>query len=122
MTRDQASGLFPSADPSGGRNPPGGDAPASAYSSLGSATTCFCLSIRAVSMAGAILLILEMNRPIECTIRVSPRRSIRRCQLLHRIWIMSTEHHGHYRTYWRGEMGRPRPSGGSDYGDSCEAL
>ncbi len=38
----------------------------------GNATTYFCLSICAVSMAGAILLILEMNRPMEGMIRVSP--------------------------------------------------
>jgi hypothetical protein len=38
----------------------------------GNATTYFCLSICAVSMAGAILLILEMNRPLEGMIRVSP--------------------------------------------------
>jgi hypothetical protein len=35
-------------------------------------TTYFCLSVCAVSMAGAILLILEMNRPFEGAIRVSP--------------------------------------------------
>ena len=40
--------------------------------SPGNATTYFCLSICAVSMAGAILLILEMNRPLEGAIRVSP--------------------------------------------------
>lgn len=38
----------------------------------GNATTYFCLSICAISMAGAILLILEMNRPMEGMIRVSP--------------------------------------------------
>jgi hypothetical protein len=38
----------------------------------GNATTYFCLSICAASMAGAILLILEMNRPMEGKIRVSP--------------------------------------------------
>lgn len=38
----------------------------------GNATTYFCLAICAVSMAGAILLILEMNRPMEGMIRVSP--------------------------------------------------
>jgi hypothetical protein len=36
------------------------------------ATTYFSLSICAASMAGAILLILEMNRPLEGMIRVSP--------------------------------------------------
>jgi hypothetical protein len=36
------------------------------------ATSYFCLSICAASMAGAILLILEMNRPLEGIIRVSP--------------------------------------------------
>jgi hypothetical protein len=38
----------------------------------GNATTYFCLSICAISMAGAILVILEMNRPLEGMIRVSP--------------------------------------------------
>jgi len=38
----------------------------------GNATTYFCLSVCAISMAGAILLILEMNRPLEGMIRVSP--------------------------------------------------
>jgi hypothetical protein len=38
----------------------------------GNATTYFCLSVCAVSMAGAVLLILEMNRPLEGIIRVSP--------------------------------------------------
>src|SRR4051794_7432813 len=38
----------------------------------GNATTYFCLSICAVSMAGAIFLILEMNRPLEGMICVSP--------------------------------------------------
>jgi hypothetical protein len=36
------------------------------------ATAYFCLSICALSMAGAILLILEMNRPLEGAIQVSP--------------------------------------------------
>ncbi len=36
------------------------------------ATTYFCLSICALSMAGALLLILEINRPLEGAIRVSP--------------------------------------------------
>jgi hypothetical protein len=38
----------------------------------GNATTRFSLTICAVSMAGAIFLILEMNRPLDGTIRVSP--------------------------------------------------
>ena len=38
----------------------------------GNATTYLCLFISAASMAGAILLILEMNRPLEGTIRISP--------------------------------------------------
>jgi hypothetical protein len=38
----------------------------------GNATTYFCLTICALSMAGAILLILEMNHPLEGMIRVSP--------------------------------------------------
>jgi hypothetical protein len=47
------------------------------FTSLGllaprNATTYFCLSVCAISMAGAILLILEMSRPFEGTIRVSP--------------------------------------------------
>jgi hypothetical protein len=38
----------------------------------GNVTTSFCLFVCALSMAGAILLILEMNRPFEGAIRVSP--------------------------------------------------
>lgn len=38
----------------------------------GNATTRLCLTICAISMAGAILLILEMNRPMEGMIRASP--------------------------------------------------
>ncbi len=38
----------------------------------GNATTYLCLTICAISMAGAILLILEMSRPMEGMIRVSP--------------------------------------------------
>jgi len=47
------------------------------FASLGllaprNSTTFFCLFVSAVSMAGAILLILEMNRPFEGAIQVSP--------------------------------------------------
>ena len=35
-------------------------------------TIWFCLFVCAVSMAGAIYLILEMNRPLEGAVQISP--------------------------------------------------